>query len=136
MFLGEYRTKFTGRGRVILPKKIRSGLSDGQIVLSRGFENCVWGFSKEDFEKEAKKQLELPVTEERAREVRRFLFSGSIEVELDAQGRFVIPAGLLGYASLNVNKEVIIIGAGDHFEIWESIRWGKLLKEMEERYGN
>ena len=136
MFLGEYQTKFTGRGRVILPKKIRSGLSDGQIVLSRGFENCVWGFSREDFEKEASKQLELPITEQRARNLRRFIFSGSVEVDIDVQGRFVIPAGLLEHASLNEGSEVVIIGAGDHFEIWENSMWSKQLKDMEKVYGS
>lgn len=135
MFLGEYNLKFTGQGRVILPKKLRLGLSGG-IVLSRGFENCVWGFSKDDFEKEARRQLELLITEERARNLRRFIFSGSVEVDLDEQGRFVIPMGLLGHASLNRKSEVVIVGAGDHFEVWEKGRWRKQLKEMEKEYGS
>ncbi len=111
------------------------GLSGG-IVLSRGFENCVWGFSKEDFEKEARKQLELSITEQRARNLRRFIFSGSIEVDLDEQGRFVIPVGLLKYGSLRKRSEVVIIGAGDHFEVWEALRWERQLKEMEKVYGS
>src|SRR3990167_2806763 len=110
MFLGEYKLKFTGQGRVILPKKLRSGLTNGVIVLSRGFENCVWGFSKEDFEKEASRQLELSITEERARNLRRFIFSGSVEVHIDTQGRFVIPVGLLEHASLN--EQVLSFGNG------------------------
>lgn len=136
MFLGEYQTKFTGHGRVILPKKLRLVLSGGQIVLSRGFENCVWGFSKEDFEKEASKQLELPITNQGARNLRRFMFSGSVEVDIDVQGRFVIPVGLLEHGSLNITCEVVIIGAGDHFEIWEKSNWVKQLKEMEKEYGS
>lgn len=136
MFLGEYQTKFTGQGRVVLPKKLRLELSSGVIVLSRGFENCIWGFSKDDFEKEARKQLELSITEERARNLRRFIFSGSIEVDIDVQGRFVIPVGLLKHASLNKKSEVVIIGAGDHFEVWEKERWKDKLKEMEEEYGS
>lgn len=103
------------------------------MVLTRGFEGCVWGYSREGFEDLAKKQLELSATEERARNLRRYLFSGSEPVELDRQGRFVIPSALLTFAKLN--KEAVIIGAGDHFEVWENKSWRKHLKGIEEEYG-
>lgn len=134
MFLGEYQTKFSAKGRIILPKVLRSELGkDKWIILSRGFEGCIWGFSKKGFEEEARKQLEISSTEERARFLRRYLFSGSVPAELDAQGRFVIPSALLTYA--NVREEVVIIGAGDHFEIWNKNVWKKHLKMVEKEYG-
>lgn len=133
MFLGEYETKFSGSGRVILPRKLREGLKSEIIILSRGFEGCVFGFDEKDFEKEAKKQLEISATEERARLMRRYLFSASVPAELDSQGRFVIPSALLTYA--NLKGEVVIIGAGDHFEIWDAKLWQKHLKKIEEEYG-
>ncbi|OGE14374.1 division/cell wall cluster transcriptional repressor MraZ [Candidatus Daviesbacteria bacterium RIFCSPHIGHO2_12_FULL_37_11] len=132
MFLGEYKLKFTGIGRVILPKKIRMELTSEVIILSRGFEGCVWGFDEKTFEKEARRQLEISATEERARMLRRYLFSGSEPAELDSQGRFVIPSALLTHGKLF--KEVIIIGAGDHFEIWDTKTWNKYLKKLEEEY--
>lgn len=133
MFLGEYQTKFTGKGRVVLPKIMRQELGENKmIVLSRGFEGCIWGFSQKGFGKEARKQLEISATEERARYLRRYLFSSSVPAELDAQGRFVIPSALLTYA--NLRKEVVIIGAGDHFEIWNSTLWKKHLKLVEKEY--
>lgn len=132
MFLGEYEVKFTGNGRVVLPKKIRSEIKDKDIILSRGFEGCIWGFSKEDFEIQARKQLEIPATEERARVLRRYLFSASADVELDNQGRFVIPSNLLQYA--NISDRVVVIGAGDHFEIWNKESWEVHLKNIEEGY--
>ena len=133
MFLGEYRTKFTGKGRVILPHKFRQELKSREVILSRGFENCIWGFDLTDFEAEAKKQLEISATEERARYMRRYLFSGSESVELDAQGRIIIPSALLDFAS--VKKEVVIIGAGDHFEIWDVKRWKKHIRKIERSHG-
>src|SRR3989338_10515183 len=129
MFLGEYKLKFTGIGRVILPKKIRMELTSEVIILSRGFEGCVWGFDEKTFEKEARRQLEISATEERARMLRRYLFSGSEPAELDSQGRFVIPSALLTYAK--VMNEVIVIGTGDHFEIWNKKIWEKHIKEIE-----
>lgn len=132
MFLGEYLIKFSGKGRVILPKKLRSEVSGKEIILSRGFEECIWGYTLEGFEIEAGRQLETSATEEKARNLRRYLFSGSEPVELDGQGRFVIPGSLLAYAK--VINEVVIIGAGDHFEIWNKQAWKKHLVKIEEAY--
>lgn len=134
MFLGEYKERFTGKGRIVLPKLMRQELGDNLVVvLSRGFEGCIWGFSKKGFEEEAKKQLEISATEERARLLRRYLFSSSIPAELDGQGRFIIPGALLDYA--RIKSEVVVIGAGDHFEIWNKDLWKKHLRRVEKEYG-
>ncbi len=65
--------------------------------------------------------------------MRRYLFSSSEPVEPDNQGRIVIPSALLDFAS--VKKEVTVIGAGDHFEIWEAKLWKKHIKEVEVKLG-
>jgi len=132
MFLGEYVSKFTGKGRIILPKKLRVEVLGDEIILSKGFERCVWGFTREGFGIEAKRQLEMSATEEKARNLKRYIFSSSEAVELDSQNRFVISENLLNYARLKV--EVVIIGAGDHFEIWDMKAWKKQLKKIEEEY--
>ncbi|MBI2596971.1 division/cell wall cluster transcriptional repressor MraZ [Candidatus Daviesbacteria bacterium] len=134
MFLGEYQTKFSGKGRIILPRKIRQELAGKEIILGRGFESCIFGYDLKDFEEEARKQLEISASEERARYMRRYLFSGSQSVELDAQGRIVIPSALLDFAS--VKSDVAIIGAGDHFEIWDLTGWKKHIKTIEEEYND
>lgn len=134
MFLGEYKAKFTGKGRIILPRLMRQELGEDKVVvLSRGFEGCIWGFSRIGFEEEAKRQLEISATEERARLLRRYLFSGSVPAELDSQGRFIIPESLLTYAK--IKKDVAVIGAGDHFEVWNIDSWVRHLKEVEKEYG-
>lgn len=129
MFLGEYYTKFSGQGRIILPKKFRRDLLGfKEIILSRGFEGCIWGYSTEGFAGEAERQLLVSATEEGARYVRRYLFSGAEETLLDDQGRFVIPKRLLEYAE--IADEVILIGTGDHFEIWKPQKWNELIKKI------
>lgn len=129
MFLGEYQTRFSGHGRIVLPKKFRKELSGiNEIVLSRGFEGCIWGYSTETFKKEAEKQLLVSATEKDARYLRRYLFSGAEETFLDMQGRFVISKSLIEYAGLK--REVVLIGAGDHFEVWKPENWKKALKEI------
>lgn len=133
MFLGEYQLKFSGQGRIILPKKLREGISGSEIVLSKGFEGCIWGFDPGEWELQANKQLETSAVEEKARILRRYLFSSSLKVELDTQGRFVIPANLLQYAK--IKETVVVIGAGDHFEVWEANLWERHISKVEREYG-
>lgn len=129
MFLGEYHTNFTGQGRAVLPKKFRQELSGEKlIVLSRGLDGCIWGFPIGAWEKEAGKQIEVSATDKQARDLRRYLFSAAESIQLDSQGRFVIPKNLLIYAGLT--EEVVLIGAGDHFEIWSPSLWQKALEEI------
>ena len=85
MFLGEYKLNFSGHGRIILPKKLRENCGKN-IVLSKGFEGCIWGFDYKVWEKQAEKQLEISAVDESARLLRRCLFSSSLGLDLDAQG--------------------------------------------------
>lgn len=126
--MGEYPVQFTGHGRLVLPKKFRREIKDQEVVLSRGFEGSVWGFSVKDFEKEAVKQMEVSATDRQARDLRRYLFSAAERVTLDDQGRFIIPKALLEYASLSLGA--VIIGAGDHFEIWNPEGWRKFIGDL------
>ena len=130
MFLGTYLTYFSGKGRVILPKKLRGSLGKGhEVYLTKGLDGCVWGFDKRTWEKQAEMQLEIPITEKKGRDLRRLIFSGTELVELDLQGRFIIPIELLAYAK--IKERVLLIGAGDHFEIWDPKAWEELTKELE-----
>lgn len=134
MFLGEFNVKFTGIGRLVLPVKFRETLTEKkEIVLSRGLDGCIWGFEKESWQREAQKQLEQPVTDKQARDLRRYLFSAAEVVSLDEQGRFIISKKLLEYANLIGSQEkgwAVVVGAGDHFEIWESNKWQEVLEQI------
>jgi MraZ protein len=121
LFLGEYEHGLDDRGRITLPRKIRQELGLSEVVLSRGFDQCVFGFDKESWTKEAEKHLESNLTDQKSREVRRYLFSAAENVEIDRLGRILLPALLKDYAQ--IDKEVVVIGAGDHFEIWNKTVW-------------
>ena len=129
LFLGEYDHALDERGRVTLPKKIRQELGEREIVLSRGFDTCIFGFDRESWEKEATKQLEAPVTEEEGRGVRRYLFSAAEKAEIDKLGRILLPALLKEYA--HIGRIVMVIGAGDHFEIWDKENWEAYEKKLQ-----
>ena len=128
MFLGSWEPSFDlNTRRIALPIKIRAYLATSEIILSFGFEKCLFGFDTKSWKKESAKQLESPITQRRSRDIRRFFFSTAKLVKLDDQGRFVIPGGHLQYAQI---KEPIIIGAGDHFEIWNKKNWIKQFEKL------
>ena len=125
MFVGEYQITFLGKGRIALPKKIRTLLSGEKVVLTRGFEKCIFGYDKKVWQTASQRQTEIPITEEKGRAIRRYLFSGAMVVRFDSQGRVVIPPFLLEYAQ--IGEKITLIGTGDHFEIWDTATWKKEL---------
>jgi MraZ protein len=129
MFLGEYKHNLTKGNRLALPSKIRAVIKGEEVVLAKGFEHCILGYEKSSWEKMAETELIKPVSEKEARKIRRQLFSGASLLEIDPQGRLVLPKNLLDYAE--AGNEVLVIGAGDHFEIWTVANWKKYLSQIE-----
>ncbi len=128
MFLGSFEPSFDlNTRRIALPKKIRESLATGEVILSFGFEKCIFGFDTKAWAKETKKQLELSLIEKRQRSIRRFFFAAATFIKLDHQGRIVIPNSHLEYAQIT---KPIVIGAGDHFEIWEQSAWKAELEKI------
>ena len=128
LFLGEYDHALDERGRVTIPRKIREEVGASEVVLSRGFDTCIFGFDTESWTREATKQLEAPVTEEKARAIRRYMFAGAEKVEVDKLGRILLPTLLKEYAL--INRDVMVIGAGDHFEIWDASNWKRYAAKL------
>jgi len=128
MFLGTYKPNLIGKGRVALPKKIRNELGAERMVLTVGFDKCIFGFNEKSWEEIIKPELSRPLfSDPEGRRLRRKMCREAMVVNLDAQGRFVIPEAMLKYAQLK--KNLTIIGAGDHFEIWDQSLWKEYLEE-------
>jgi len=81
----------------------------------------------------AQKQEEASISNVKARKLKRYLYSQAAEVSFDKQGRFVIPSALKTYAG--IKNRLTVIGAGDHFEIWDSKVWSKHLSGLEREVG-
>lgn len=129
MFLGAYDHTIDDRGRLALPKKIRLEISGSELVLARGFEKCILVYTRADWERETGKELELPISDGRGREIKRYLFSGAELVEIDRVGRILLPQLLQDYAG--IKKEVTVLGAGDHFELWDPKGWRDYFAKQE-----
>lgn len=130
VFFGEYQLSFTGSGRIVLPKKLRELLKGNVFIVTKGFDFCLAGYDKEDWESKAKELMAVSLLEREQIEKRRFVFSSAVYLEIDEQGRFVLPRVMLEYGGFKT--KAVIIGAGDHFEIWEPAKWQRYLKEIKQ----
>lgn len=130
MFLGEYTPNLTEGSRLALPKKLRDQIEGDDVILSRGFEKCIFIYSKQDWIEEASKQVENPITDAKTRDIKRYMYASATESSIDNQGRIVIPSNLKEYAV--IDKDTTVIGAGDHIEIWDTDRWHTHLDKISE----
>ncbi len=129
--MGEYQHSVDVKGRLIIPSKFRELLGE-TFVITRGLDNCIFGYPMDEWRKLEEKLKELPMTKKDARAFARFFFSGASEVELDKQGRMNIPSTLVAYAKLE--KECIILGVSSRIEIWAKEAWDKYYDESEESF--
>ena len=121
VFFGEYLVSFTAPGRVVIPKKIRELVKGDSFIVTKGFDFCLAGYDTQDWEARSKALIGVSLLDKTDLHKRRMLFSSSMNIEIDAQGRFVIPKPLLQFAQLK--DKVLIIGVGDHFELWNPEKW-------------
>ncbi len=128
MFTGEYRHSVDDKGRLAVPARFRAQLEGGAFV-SRWIDSCLAIFPRGDWDALATKVAALPIADAGARTFSRFIFAGAFEVDLDRQGRLVIPAGLRAWAALE--GDAVVVGARDHAEIWAPSRWDVYRAEME-----
>lgn len=131
MFMGEYQHSVDAKGRLIIPSKFREYLQDG-FVITRGLDNCLFGYTMDEWRKLELKLTNLPMTKKDTRAFARFFFSGASELEIDKQGRINIPTQLLEYAKLT--KECVIIGVSNRLEIWAKEAWDSYYAESEQSF--
>lgn len=128
MFMGEYHQKIDDKGRLTIPSKLRYELGESFIV-TRGLDNCLFIYPKEEWNQVISKYKELPNTKD-ARNFMRFFLSGATEVNFDKQGRINIPMPLIKYS--NLLKDCIVIGVNERLEIWSKENWDSFIENNEE----
>lgn len=120
MFIGEYTHSIDIKGRLAVPAKFRDALKSGAIV-TRGLDHCLFLYEKSQWEIFAKKIIALPVAQSNARAFNRLMLAGAMEVELDVQGRILLPNYLREYSGLK--KLAVVAGLYDRIEIWDEASW-------------
>ena len=121
MLLGTYSHSLDAKGRLIVPAKLRESLGES-FVLTKSLDHCLAIYPNEGWERFIEKIETLPkISSEPARRLRRFYFGNSQTIEVDKQGRILIPQNLREYA--NLSRDAVLIGVNDHVEIWDQETW-------------
>ncbi len=120
---GEYEYALDEKGRVVIPPKFRHVLGD-QVVATRGFETCIAVYSPPEWLKVEEAAQRLTV---RQQMVRRYLLASAVDLEVDRQGRIMLPAYLRGHAK--IKREVVVVGLSTRFEIWSRPLWKTYLEK-------
>ncbi|MGC9048798.1 MAG: division/cell wall cluster transcriptional repressor MraZ [Patescibacteria group bacterium] len=129
MFIGEYHYTIDDKSRLAIPVKFRSDLSKGAVV-TRGIDTCLFLYSKKEWESLAQKLAQLPLSQSKTRAFSRLMLAGAMDVEMDKQGRIILPDYLRNYAG--INKKVVIAGLYNRLEIWDEIKWEEYKSKSEE----
>jgi MraZ protein len=122
-FYGTFEHTMDERGRVAVPATFRRAFEDGG-VLRPAAEGCVELYTNEAFEAETQRRMSGADESTRtlaARRTRRSFLAEAFQVELDRQGRILIPGPMRTAAGLD--GRAVIVGCGDYIELWDQERW-------------
>ena len=129
MFMGEYSHTIDTKGRLIIPAKLREQLGE-TCIMSKSYDNCLAIYTTEVFTAKAMQMMKQPNNKVGVRGLKRQLFANATELEFDRQGRILVPATLREFAKLQ--KEVMVLGIGDHVEIWNREHWLAYQEDMDD----
>lgn len=122
MLIGEYQHSLDSKNRMIIPSKLREDLGR-KFIITKGLDGCLYMYPAEEWQKLQEKLKSLPLSNKDARAFVRFFFAGACEVEMDKQGRGLIPQNLKEYAG--IEKEIVSIGVLSRVEVWSKEKWNE-----------
>ncbi|NLJ55636.1 MAG: division/cell wall cluster transcriptional repressor MraZ [Firmicutes bacterium] len=120
MLIGEFNHTLDQKGRVIVPSRFRDKLGENFFV-TRGLDNCLFLYPAQEWENLEGKLKGLPFTRAETRAFLRIFFSGASALEMDKQGRILVPPLLREHAQLK--KDIVFIGVSNRAEIWDKDIW-------------
>ena len=132
MFRGSSFHTIDAKGRIIIPTRFRDVIkADGSegVMISR-MDNCLVGFVFNEWRKIEAKILAMAEKSENMRRFRRVFIGGAFECNGDKQDRILIPPSLRQYAGLD--REIVLVGVLDHFEVWSRENWDNENMRLEE----
>ena len=130
MFAGSFDCRMDRQGRVAIPAAFRRKIEDsGDSFVLTFFDDAIAGYPRGTWLSLEKQVLSLPAFSKKARSLSRVLASRAHESRLDTQGRILVPPALRRLAGLD--RDVVVIGAMDRFEIWPRGKWSAFANEAE-----
>ena len=119
------------KGRIIIPSRFRNILKADKVygVMVSNKDDCLYAYTFNEWDKVENKILSTKTNV--MAEFRRFFLGNSCECMCDRQDRIRIPKSLREYA--NLEKDIVLVGNLDRFEIWDRTQWDKINKEIEQK---
>lgn len=124
MFIGKHDRSLDDKGRLVLPSGYRRAFEDAGGGVLAPWDRCLALFPRDDFEAVMRRLLEKVSDGEADDDVARLFSGGAAEIQLDAQGRFVIPEEHRTHAA--IVREVKVLGLPNRIEIWDANRFGAM----------
>ncbi|GAP02743.1 cell division protein MraZ [Fructobacillus pseudoficulneus] len=131
MFMGESSHNLDPKGRLTIPVKFRNQLGDSFVIV-RWMEHALRAMPMSVWQNLEEQLNDLPLGKKEARAFKRFVLAGAKEAEFDKQGRVIVDGNLKDYAQ--IDKEVVVTGAGDSFEIWSADNWQAYTEDTAENF--
>ena len=133
LLTGTYQRTLDDKKRMVLPKRVREQLNEPEhLFVTPGPDQCMWVFSGAELERLADKLDQAPATDAEARVFRRLYFAQTETVDIDGNGRILVPDRLIQFAGLL--RDVVLIGVRDHLELWDATRWEQYLAQNAPRF--
>jgi MraZ protein len=114
--LGTHSYQLDPKGRISLPSRFREAFSDG-AVLTLGQDGCLFCFPRAEWEARSGEVRAAPLSDAQGRAYARLFFGKAEAIELDAQGRMLVPQRLR--SEVAIGKDVVVLGVSDRMEIWD-----------------
>ena len=124
MFTGRHYHNLEAKGRLAIPQAFREELGSGGVI-TWGLDGCLFLFPKSYWQKLSEKLASLSLTNPAARNLTRILVQSAVELNLDSQGRTLIPEHLRD--QVNIKKQVVVAGTLTRVEIWDRDAYHKHL---------
>lgn len=125
MFRGNTEINIDGKGRFAIPTKYRPKLIDqtgGKVVVTIDTDSpCLLIYPLNTWYEIEEKIQSLPTFNPATRRIQRLLIGHAHEVDMDGQGRVLVPTVLRKHAG--IEKKLMLVGQGKKFEIWSEARW-------------
>jgi MraZ protein len=130
VFKGTYRHRIDPKGRLPVPAAFRRALADrAPRLVVTVLDQCLAAYPPSEWSRLESQLRALPAFSKPAKALTRLLTSRAVDCELDVQGRILLPAPLRLGAQLD--REALVIGVLNRFEVWAPERWEAFVAESE-----
>lgn len=130
MYLGTYYHTVEEKGRISLPVKFRTQLGK-KPVMTRGLDGCLFIFSQAEWSDFSQGIEETTITKKTHRDFARLMANEATELEIDAQGRALVPEHLRKLAKLS--KHVVFAGSVNRVELWDRAMYHEYAEGLEKK---